>query len=603
MGGFVKTPPHYIRHNETTAIPRNVVVVDTETKPVKLGGKYKEAHEFRVGAYLYARFERGKWFLEKDIFARPEIFWSRVSEIAESRRALYVFAHNWHFDFQVLKGFEYLPKEGWTLVKQVIDSNRFWQRWKKGRASIHLVDTTNYFRLSLAEIAKWYGEEKVHIEDWENVDDITLINRVMKDVEITWSLIRDLIDWWREGKYGRWALTAASLAWNAYRHKFMKHKILSHKNPELEDFERQCYYGGRVEVFKWGRIAGPIYHVDINSMYPTVMKYFKSPLRPRGKEKDPPVKTLGRLCRDYACFGFCYLNTNLEIYPKRIQGVGLTFPIGRFTTYLPPAELEEAIVRGHVVKCDVVYYYETDYIFSDYVDHFWELRKKYKEAGDRVKEQFAKLMLNSLYGKFAQHEKPMVTLGYEVYPRYEAMPLIDLRHDRIGTIYFAGNVVFAQYKEEKAWRNAAIYISAAITSFSRKILWTLIETAGLENVVYVDTDSLFVTQEGYIRLQPFIGNDLGQLKLEGIYDWVEVRAPKDYSTPSQTKIKGVSKSCIEVDNSKYICPQFLKIKSSLHHGLGGAVLVIEQEKVLTRMVKKRVLLEGGKTAPLVLNEF
>lgn len=489
------------------------------------------------------------------------------------------------------------------LVKQVVDSNRFWQRWRKGRASIHLVDTTNYFRLPLAEIAKFYGEEKVQINDWENADDAVLIARVEKDVEITWSIIRDLIDWWREGGYGRWALTAASLAWNAFRHKFMKHKILSHKKTELEDFERQCYYGGRVEVFRWGRVDGPIYHLDINSMYPTVMKYMKTPIRPRGKEKDPPIKALRRLCHDYACFGFCYLDTNIEIYPKRLQGVGLAFPVGRFATYLPPSELEEAVLRGHVLKCDVVYYYEVDYIFTDYVDHFWELRKKYKEAGDRVKEQFAKLMLNSLYGKFAQHEKPMVTLGYDLYPRYEAMPLVDLRYNKIGTIYFAGNVVFAQYKDEKAWRNAAIYISAAITSHSRKILWSLIETAGLENVVYVDTDSLFVNKEGYDRLQPFIGNDLGQLKLEGVYEWVEVRAPKDYSTPDRVKIKGINKNCIEESENKFICPQFLKIKSSLHHGVGGAVLVLNQEKVLTRLVKKRVLLEGGKTEPIQIFEF
>jgi len=600
MGKRIK--PHYIRHNKGVSTPRHIFVVDTETRPEKTEGGRK-IHKLVIGAYIYARRLRERWTEEFDFFNYPEAFWTKAVEKANQHKAVWVFAHNWHFDFQVLRGFEILPKLGCELWGTfAVESSRFFMNYRCEKGIVKIVDSTNYFKTSLEEIAKLYGLEKVKVEDWEKADAKTLMDRVERDVFILYYIIRDLIDWWIGEKLGKFGVTAASLAWNAFRHRFMRHKILSHQNPSLELAEREAYYGGRTEVFKCGRYQGRFFILDVNSMYPATMKDGYFPTQVVGYVGEAAPAEIKRATDNVVYNCLAYIDTEAEIYPKRLHGLGLTFPTGRFITRLIGPELKEAARRGHLAKAEDCYVYRAEQIFKEYVEYFWDLRRRYKEAGDKVREQFAKLLLNSLYGKFGQWAKPVKALGTSLMPKYMAADFVDAVEGRIGRFYQAGHEVFIQLKEKETWRNAAVAISATVTSYARLVLWSLIETATLENVYYVDTDSLMVNEAGLERLKPWIGNDLGWLKLEKEADVVEIRAPKDYSFGALTKIKGIPKKAEEVADSIYAFTKISKVKTSLKEGSADPVESIEV-KILSRWVKKRVVLPDGSTEPLQLQEW
>ncbi|MEM4024081.1 DNA polymerase [Pyrobaculum sp.] len=596
------TRPHYIRHNKAFQSPSRIFIVDTETKPEKIGGGRK-VHKLVIGAYIFARRVKNRWIEEFDFFNYPELFWTKVVEEAEKHKAVWVFAHNWHFDFQVLHGFEVLPRLGcWLSGTFAVDSSRFFLNYKCGKAMVKIVDSTNYFKVPLEEIAKLYGMEKVKVEDWEAADAKTLMERVEKDVYILYYIIRDLIDWWHSERFGKFAVTAAGLAWNAFRHRFMRHKILSHQNPKLEAAEREAYFGGRTEVFKWGRYQGRFYILDVNSMYPAVMRDGLYPIRPLGHVSDVSPREIARAPDKVVYNCLAYIETDVEIYPKRLQGAGLVFPVGRFVTRLIGPELKEAARRKHLAKAEDCYVYEAAPIFKEYVEYFWALRQKYKAEGDKVREQFAKLLLNSLYGKFGQWVRPLKALGTALMPRYLAADFVDVEAEKIGRFYQAGFEVFIQLKEKKSWENAVVAISATVTSYARLALWSFIETAGLENTYYVDTDSLMVDQEGLEKLRPLIGSNLGWLKLEKEADTVELRAPKDYTFGSVVKIKGVPKRAEEVADSIFAYSKITKVKTSLNEGSAEPIETLEI-KILNRWVKKRVVLPDGSTEPLRLLEW
>jgi hypothetical protein len=600
MGKRVK--PHYIRHNKGTKAPRRIFIVDTETRPERIGGGRK-IHRLQIGAYIYARRVKGRWLEEFHYFNYPDLFWSRVVEEANRHKTVWAFAHNWHFDFQTLKGFEVLPRLGcWLLGPFALDSSRLFMNWRCEKGVVKIVDSTNYFKVPLEEIARLYGLKKVEIEDFEKADTAIIMERVKVDVYILYYIIRDLIDWWAAEGLGKFGVSAASLAWNAFRHKFMRHRILSHQNPKLEQAEREAYYGGRTEVFKYGRYQGRFYFLDVNSMYPAVMKAAFFPTRPLGYGGEATPREIKRAPDGVIYNCLAYIDTDVEIYPKRIQGIGLAFPVGRFITRLIGPELKEAARRGHLAKAEDCYVYKAEPIFKEYVDYFWELRKRYKEAGDKVREQFAKLLLNSLYGKFGQWTKPVKALGTALMPKYMAADFVDAVEGKIGRFYQAGHEVFIQLKEKETWHNAAVAISATVTSYARLVLWSLIETAGLENIYYVDTDSLMVDETGLEKLRPWIGSDLGWLKLEKEADIVELRAPKDYSFGAITKIKGVPKKAEAVTNSIYAFTRFTKIKTSLKEGSAEPVEEVEV-RILSRWLKKRVVLPDGSTEPLHLQEW
>jgi len=217
VGGIGR--PHYIRHNKDAKAPRHIFIVDTETKPEKAPDGRK-IHRLQLGAYIYARRLRDRWIEELDFFNYPEVFWSRVVEKANQHKTVWVFAHNWHFDFQVLRGFEVLPKYGCEIWGAfALDSSRFFLNFRCGRSVVKIVDSTNYFKVPLEEIGKLYGLEKVKVEDWEKADAKTLMDRVERDVYILYYIIRDLVDWWSAERLGKFAVTAAGLAWNAHKHR------------------------------------------------------------------------------------------------------------------------------------------------------------------------------------------------------------------------------------------------------------------------------------------------------------------------------------------------------------------------------------------------
>lgn len=299
--------------------------------------------------------------------------------------------------------------------------------------------------------------------------------------------------------------TLASLAMKIYSTQFRK-DFEQVKGSELyktcEQFVRQAYYGGRTEIFK--PVMNQGYHYDVNSLYPQVMEVNSYPVGPPSKlrEELPAAEkmTIFEMVRKRKLPYLLHAKLKVkEVYiptiPKRYEDK-LVFPTGVFTTYVPNPELEYALHRGEVEVLEVigmVWWKKTAPIFREFVEKF----KSLKLGSIGAKRNFAKLIQNSLYGKFGMQRERLTYVEFDQ-KKYENFREKQILCAKLRTPFRRGD----DWKHILSYRKLffADYIrphyAALITSYARVALIRQIHNLEAQgaSVYYCDTDSIFTSQ-------------------------------------------------------------------------------------------------------------
>jgi len=164
---------------------------------------------------------------------------------------------------------------------------------------------------------------------------------------------------------------------------------------------------------------------------------------------------------------------------------------------------------------------------------------------------------------------------------------------------FAGLIEKLEEKPES--RDSFPAIASHITAYARMYLWELMKAAGLENVYYVDTDSLMVNEEGFEALRPRIDpSKLGALKVEWESDEVVINGLKDYSIDGKLKAKGIRKDAVQTAPGVFTQDQFRGIEGMIREGELDRILIRTVSKTLLRTYLKGQVMESGKVFPLRL---
>ena len=298
---------------------------------------------------------------------------------------------------------------------------------------------------------------------------------------------------------------------------------------------RQFYFGGRVQAFKFGVFKAPVKIYDVNSMYPSVMK---NAVHPTGKRymtvRNQIMDKHGRISGIAdAPFYFAKVIAKLSGggLPMRLPD-SLDFSCVEGEFFTNSHEIKALLSHGLIKVSKVIEAhapYET-INFSDFVDTFSREKIDAKRRGDKAAEIFAKLILNSSYGKFAQsseHYKDWRIESGEVPPEpYE----------------LAQNLGDFQLWNKPTLRHSFydVATAASITGASRAILLTALVKA--KNPYYCDTDSIICESADELDIDP---SRLGAWKFEGEGDKIAIGGKKLYSVfMGKECIKSASKGAI-----------------------------------------------------------
>ena len=397
----------------------------------------------------------------------------------------------------------------------------------------------------------------------------------------------------------------------AWKQFVKKHQIDASKNfpPSLNT--RSALTGGRVEVFsilfdsvlegKKGR------YLDINSLYPFVQKYRKYPVG------DASFLSGSEVLQDIDLyFGTASVkvlppkNLKIPVLPYRVNNK-LMFCLckvcaeklnkescthsdeersllGAWTT----EELKLAVTYGYEIKhiYQVYHYkYSSSDVFKNYVNYFLKIKTECKGYPPNVKTEsekrkyiqkvferenitldpkkiianpglyyFAKLMLNSLWGKLCQKTNLRKQNTVFSDTEFEAMwanhkiNILDVH-----CLDFNSCLVNYEYKDNYTHTipSQNCILGSFVASYGRMYLYKILDIVGSNSLLYCDTDSIFFKEydmeitnklKNHIGISNFLGHLGNEISPENNYVNLFIGlSPKSYAyttfTPNE---KGVS---------------------------------------------------------------
>jgi hypothetical protein len=315
--------------------------------------------------------------------------------------------------------------------------------------------------------------------------------------------------------------TIASHAMRVWRTHFQKKEIWQPQR-EVEDFVRQSYCGGRCEIFRYDE--ADVNHYDVNSLYPTAgLQSVPVEYLFQSRELPDDIKRIG-FFQAQVKYPDCYLPV-LPFHSDKLY-----FPVGKFEGIFTSLELKKAIEQGASVKIIQGRVFQAEPIMREYFLALFEMKKKADLEGLSGKRYIAKILMNSLYGKWGQRREQH---SYVV--------------DDGGEGLFPLPNGLAYYISESHAAHINPHISSVITARARLMQHDLLSKA---KNWYTDTDSLFTNAE-----YP-VSDSLGDLHYEGSGKFQAYRL-KEYRFNGQYKIKGLQRSKLVDKEAREDCDRLL----------------------------------------------
>ena len=218
------------------------------------------------------------------------------------------------------------------------------------------------------------------------------------------------------------------MAFSIFRSQYNKGEKIHQLSGDTDKNIRLGYTGGSTDMYiplppKNKKIYA--YSCGVNSLYPFVMNSFKYPIG------DPTYFEGDILKTEPYAFGFFYCKI---ITPPFLDHPILQLhhnnrtisPLGTFEGWFFSEELYNAKKYGYNFEVIRGYLFESDYVFKDYVKDLYNIRTSYPKSDPM--NYTAKLLLNSLYGRFGMNDNfpDTFVLTKEEYLEIESNPDLEI---------------------------------------------------------------------------------------------------------------------------------------------------------------------------------
>lgn len=486
-----------------------------------------------------------------------ETFIEKISSLGD----VVIYFHNLSFDGEFILW--YLLANGYTYEEKTINNNTLSSiidetgsiytikvRFDRNN-QVELRCSYKLFPKSIKDIGEMVGIPKLNethnYEELKNYKTIEEVpeeekNYITNDVRIMVALIKYLKSKHIQG------LTMSSSAyknWLKDKYSLAKHQMKKSPDEEVVEIVRKSYRGGitKVNPKYAGQEFNDVISFDVNSLYPSVMyenpmpigdgKIYKS--IEEGKEDSRHLFIIvafvqyGKVRTGMHAFignnsGFTYARK--YSYDEVLENKMLYLWEDEFNLFKIVYDAEYTILK-------VVGWKKANYVFKDYIDRWYELKKNAKNDTERA---LAKLMLNSLYGKFGMNDSRVTKIPLTI------GDTIIYRTIENNTTYY--------YKE----------VASYITSKARCKLASFMNRCG-DNFLYCDTDSVYYIGHEIPELFKDVVDPkkLGYWKYEGHYTRFKALKAKCYlkqldNGTIERRIAGCPKECAELITFENFAP-------------------------------------------------
>ena len=469
--------------------------------------------------------------------------------------------HNLSFDGEFIlwhlleKGYEYNeePKRAKTF-STIIDETGSIYEIKICTCSKKIWEVRCSYKLfpkSIKDIGEMVGIPKLNethnyeeIKNYNSLEEVTEEEEmyITNDVRIMVELIKYLQD---KGVKGLTMSSSAYKNWLQDKYMLAHNHMKKCDNDEVVEIVRKSYRGGITKVNpKYAGVEfNDVISFDVNSLYPSVMYDNPMPIGDgkiynsieEGRKDDRHLfivvafVSYGKVREGKHAFignqsGFSYARK--YSYDDELQNKMLYLWLDEFNLFKLVYDAEYTIVK-------VVGWKKANYVFKDYIDRWYKVKENAKTPTER---SLAKLMLNSLYGKFGMNDSRITKLPVAV------GDTIIYKTIENNTTYY--------YKE----------VASYITSKARCKLASFMNKCG-DNFLYCDTDSVYYIGHDIPNIFKDVVDPkkLGYWKYEGHYTRFKALKAKCYlkqldDGTIERRIAGCPKECAELINFDNFAP-------------------------------------------------
>jgi len=271
---------------------------------------------------------------------------------------------------------------------------------------IGAVPEFKYFKnISIEEYNK-YKEDFIN-KDW-NLRDET-IKYCMQDC----ISLYQVIDKFNSLVFDKWLLnvhrfpTSPSLTFGFFKSHYLKKDLIPKISGHIYQDIKKGYTGGHTDVYI--PFGENVKGYDVNSLYPTQMKIFYMPV-------GTPTFFEGDITKiDPNAFGFfnveitAPIDMNRPILQTKVKtktGFRTIAPLGTWEDMIFSEEMYNAMKYGYKFKILSGYTFYRANIFKEYIEDLYKIKVSHSKNDPMY--IIAKLLMNSLYGRFAM--KPITTI-------------------------------------------------------------------------------------------------------------------------------------------------------------------------------------------------
>ena len=573
-----RDPPHYLKPLKTTTTPRRLIWLDCAADTTKEGGAYVDRWE---SACLGTTHWTSKRNVRRDTlshFTDPQALWAVAADWCHPGKRVVLFAHDLAYQLRISQALVHLPALGFKLERIVLERTAAWASFRNDKRTLLCCDLKSW--APTHELG--HGDAKTRV--------ILLREDVLA-----------LLDWIEREQLGPFRPTGSGQSYAAYRRRFLRHKLLVHDDAERLEVERRAMWTGRCEAWRHGtQEGGPFVEYDMRAAYLTIAGECEVPAIAAGTLRRPKLPRLIQLAERYAVLAECEITTETPVVPT-LLGERTAWPVGTFKTTLWDPELLLAAGVAEKITVSRAWLYRRAPAVKEFAQYVSGVMEGLPRDHGPMAQLVAKHWSRCLVGRLGLRFREWQSFGEPPEPDLRLVTYIDTDAGQATDLLIAGHeaMILTGLTES---RDSLPQIPGWVMSECRRRLWNAMSEVGLENVLYVDTDSMIIDASCGRWFGAIVGTpDGARWARKAVYNDLTIHGPRNLSFGRERRVSGLPLTARQVAPLEFTGQVMRSVKESMRMGELDAVASIPRKFILDAPDLRRQHNPGGSTSPYRIN--
>lgn len=596
---MLRDPPHYLRPLLSTTTPRRLVWLDCQAQHNAEQGMVVDRWDLGAIGRTWWTSKRGERRDTMRVHRDAAVLWAEVAEFCRPGKRAVLWAYDLAYQLRVSRGLVHLPQLGFRLDRIVLERTAAWALFRSGKRTLLCCDLKSWAPVELTAL-----EDDLQATGAILALDPTLPRDggpgAVRRAEVIREATLQILAWIEAEGLGPFRPTGSGQSYAAFRRRFHATKVLVHDDTARLELERAGMWTGRCEAWRHGTIiGGPFIEYDLRAAYATIAAGEPVPAIAQRPATRPSPARLDALLDRGAVLAECEITATRPLVPARM-GDRTVWPVGSFRTVLWDPELRLALAHAESVKVTRAWPYTREPVlvpFSQWVlDGLGDQTQLYGLIPRRVLKHWSRCLVGRLGLRYRQWQR----FGYSPEPDLRLITYVDLDAGTSTDLLCAGydRMILAAMSEAL---ESLPQIPGWVMSECRARLWRAMTWAGLDRVLYVDTDSMILDLGGLAGAELLDATlKAAGWSVKGRYDRLTIHGPRNLSTETGRRISGLPITARQVAPLEFTGQVMRSIKESMRAGELDNVAHVPRKFVLDAPDLRRDHLPGGITAPYQL---